>query len=725
METQNLIKQTLSQPEAIEHIKALLDTNDNIKITKLADKVCKHFGFFNPQGYTQQAGCVKALRELELSNLINLPQKPVRAKKRSPKRLGEAVEEPHEVPDEAGKINGLDLLLVNTDQIRTWNEIMIQDHPRGAGLHVGRQIKYLVKSEHGLLGGFGFSSAALTLQDRDEWIGWNNEMRQANLQYVVSMSRFLIRSSVSCKNLASRLLGMAARKLPHDFEKRYGYRPLLLESFIDKSQFDGTCYKAANWLKLGETKGRGRQDRNNKKAETIKDIYVYPIDKDFQQKIGVPLANRIEALSISSGIESECWAENEFANAPLGDKRIIRRLIEVASEKAENPGLAYAEVVKGDQSKTKAYYRMIDASDDSAVNMGNILRPHRERTIQRMKGQATVLCIQDGSDLNYNRLSTCEGLGIIGNNQTGAKSKGLHLHSMLATSTEGLPLGVLRSECTAPELKAENDKRKSRDIPIEEKKTFCWIEGMRDCMNLKALMPETTLVNVLDREADFFELFDDQRNNCADVDLLVRAQHNRSTTENCRLFDLVRGAAVKTKTTISVPRQSSRAKKSKQKARPKRVARNAEVSVRYEQMELNPPSYMKGKTPIEIRIIHVSEDAPPENAIGLEWFLLTTCEIRSDADSLRYIKWYCLRWRIEDWHRVLKSGCGIEKLQHKTAERLKRAVAINMVIAWRIMLMTLLGREAPELPPDVLFDDLEIEMLKRYSKKKTFHLQIA
>ena len=509
METQNLIKQTLSQPKAIDHIVTLLDRNDNIKISKLADNVCEHFGFFNPQGNKQRSGCMKALRELEQSGLIDLLQTPLRARKRSPKRLGEAVEEPHGVPDEAGKINDLVLLLVKTEyDIRTWNEIMIQDHPRGAGLHVGRQIKYLVKSEHGLLGGFGFSSAALTLQDRDEWIGWNHEMRQANLQYIVNMSRFLIRSSVSCKNLASRLLGMVARKLPQDFENRYGYRPLLLESFVDRSQFDGTCYQAGNWLNIGKTKGRGRQDYYHKKAETIKDIYVYPIDKDFQQKIGIPMGNRIEALSITSGIESKNWSENEFANAPLGDKRIGRRLIDVASEKAEKPGLGYAEVVGGDWSKTKAYYRMIDAPDDSAVNMGNILLPHRERTIQRMKGQTTVLCIQDGSDLNYNNLNKCEGLGIIGNNQTGAKSKGLHLHSMLVATTEGLPLGVLRAECTAPELKAEDDKRKTRNIPIEEKKTFCWIEGMRDCMNLKALMPETTLVNVLDREADFFGLFD-------------------------------------------------------------------------------------------------------------------------------------------------------------------------------------------------------------------------
>ncbi len=109
---------------------------------------------------------------------------------------------------------------------------------------------------------------------------------------------------------------------------------------------------------------------------------------------------------------------------------------------------------------------------------------------------------------------------------------------------------------------------------------------------------------------------------------------------------------------------------------------------------------------------------PPADAQAIEWFLLTTIDLQSTDDALDCIKWYCLRWRIEDWHRVLKSGCGVEALAHKTAERLKRAIAINLVIAWRIMLMTLMGREMPELPPEVLFSDVEIEVLRAYAKKK-------
>jgi len=719
METQNQIKRKLSQPEAIEHVCKLLDASDTMKITKLADKLCEQFGFYNPLGEKQRAGCLKALRELEQAGSITLPQSPRKIKKRSPRRLAQPLPEPQAVPSEVGALRGLELLLVATEeQMRIWNELMINDHPRGAGLLVGRQIRYLVQSEYGWIGGFAFSAAALQLHDRDRWIGWDLESRRANLHQVVNMSRFLIRPSVSCQNLASHLLGMATRKLPQDFEARYGYRPLLLESFVDINNFTGTCYRAANWIWTGKTKGRGRQDRLKEKPETIKDIYVYPLAKDFRQRIGLAEGSGLDAIDITSCVDGKNWAEKEFGGAPLGDSRLSRRLVEIGAGKAEKPGVAYARVVGGNWAKTKGYYRLIDAPDESAIHMANILLPHREQTIRRMKGQPVVLCIQDGSDLNFNNLSQCEGLGEIGNNQTGAKSKGLHLHSMVTITPEGLPLGVVRAECSAPKPKDKDDKRRAREIPIEEKKTFCWIEGIRDCMQLKAQMPHTRLINVLDREADFYELFDEQRCNCSKVDLLVRAQHNRSTTGEHRLFATARQAPIQARINIKVPRQSARQKKSKQKARPKRSARIAEVSVRYVRVEINPPSYMKDKESISVWVVNVREDTHPAGTEALEWSLLTTLEIKSVDDALNCVKWYCLRWRIEDWHRVLKSGCKVEDIAHKSAERLKRAIAINLVIAWRIMLMTLLGREAPEMPPEVMFSDLELEVLTAHAKKK-------
>ena len=684
----------------------------------MADFLCEEFGFQDPRGHNQLSGCLKGLRELEAKGWFQLPPPESHKGGPSPRRLSEPVTEPKAVPGEVGEVDGLELILVEHEsQMRMWNELMIREHPQGAGPLVGRQVRYLIGSAHGWLGAFGFAAPALHLADRDRWIGWDAEQRRAHLHGVVCLSRFLIRPSVACRNLASRLLRMSLDRLVEDFHRRYQYRPWLVESFVDTSRFSGTCYRAANWMLVGHTKGRGRHDRFSKREETIKDIYVYPLEQDFRDRLGLAKGAGLGPLGPADGVDGKHWAKQEFGGAPLGDARLSRRLIEIAESKAEKPGRAFTSVAEGDWPAVKAYYRLIDHPDEEAISMAHMLQPHRERTVQRMKAQRTVLCIQDGSDLDYTSLAQCQGLGVIGTNQTTAQSRGLHLHTTLAVAPNGLPLGVVRAQCVAPQLKSPDDERPSWSVPIEDKDTFCWIEGLRDLMDLAAHMPHTRLITVCDREADFFELFDEQRRHPC-VDLLVRANHNRTITdEPFKLFEAVRQASLQTTVQVHVPRQSARPKLSKKKARPKRPSRQADLELRSQRIQLRPPKYHAGKDPIDVWILHAVESAPPEGTEAVEWFLLTTVTITSPADAVQCLRWYCLRWRIEDWHRVLKSGCGIEQIAHNTAERIRRAMAINLVIAWRIMLMTLLGRQTPELPPDVLFSDIELHVLRAYAKK--------
>jgi hypothetical protein len=716
MSTQNQIKRTLSEPAAIEYVRGLLDGAEFNHRTELADFLCEQFEFHNARGRQQRAGCAKALRELEAAGHFTLPAAQGKPGPKTPRRLEAPVATPEAVPGKAGDVRGLRLELVGTvDDMRIWNELMIREHPRGHGPLVGRQVRYLIGSDHGWLGAFGFAAPALQLADRDRWVGWDVEHRRAHLHTVVSMSRFLIRPSIRCYNLASRLLTMAMQRLPEDFEQRYNYRPLLVESFVNTSRSPGTCYRAANWTRVGRTRGRGRQDRYRDSTETVKDIYVYPLEKDFRTKMGLAEGAGLEPLAPSEGLDADNWAQSEFGNAPVGDGRLSKRLVSVAEAKADKPGRAFTGVAEGDLAAVKGYYRFIDMPDDSAVTMANILLPHRERTVRRMQQQRTVLCIQDGTDLDYSGLDQCEGLGVIGTNQTGAKSSGLHLHSTLAVAPSGVPLGVVRAQCTAPQSRSPQDDRPAWAIPIEEKKTFCWIEGLRDLAELTAELPHTRLISVCDREADFFELFDEQRGNPC-VELLVRAKHDRKIPEG-KLFEALRAEPVQTRVSVRIPRQSARPKKSKQKARSKRPGRTAKLSVRTKRIELRPPEHQADKQPINIWVIHALEDKPPRQAKAVEWFLLATVDVSSSKEAVACLRWYCLRWRIEDWHRVLKSGCQIEELGHKTGERLRRAIAINLVIAWRIMLMTLLGRETPELPAEVLFSDIELEVLRAYSKK--------
>jgi hypothetical protein len=719
MNTQNQIKRTLSTPESIEYVAELLAHNDFPNRTVLAETICELFNFYDMRGKKQLSGCLKAIRQLENDGYYSLPAAPYTIGKSSPRRLAEPLPAPKDVPGQAGDVRGLTLLLVNTqEQMQIWNEMMITEHPQGAGPLVGRQLRYLISSEHGWLGGIGFAAAALQLADRDRWIGWDAEQRQAHLHGIVGMSRFLIRRSVQCHNLASKLLSMSMSVLPVDFERQYGYRPWLVESFVDLSRYSGVCYQASNWFCVGQTKGRGRQDRFTRAELNKKAIYVYPLEREFRERIGLSKDAGLGALGPADGVDAESWAENEFGGASLGDARLSKRLVDVAKAKAEVPDRAFSGVAKGDWPSVKGYYRMIDKPEESAVSMPNILAPHRQRTEQRMQGQKTVLCIQDGSDLDYTNLDQCTGLGVIGTNQTGAESRGLHLHSTLAVAPNGLPLGVLRADCIAPKGKSAEDKRPSYAIPIEEKKTFTWIEHYRELVELSAKMPQTRLVNVCDREADFFEMFDEQRQNPR-VELLVRAKHDRNIIEEpFKLFEAVRQEPVQSYVRVRIPRQSARPKRSKQKAKPMRPGRTADLAIRYKQIQLLPTKYNAEKEPIDIWVIHALEESPPQNTKPIEWFLLTTILIAFAEDAERCLRWYCLRWRIEDWHRVLKSGCRIEDLGHETAERLRRAIAINLVIAWRIMLMTLLGRETPELPAEVLFSDIELRTLGAYAKKK-------
>jgi hypothetical protein len=719
LDIQNQIKRALSKPEAIEYVRLLLEGDEFFTRTGLAEVVCEEFGFQDPRGQNQLGGCLKALRELEAKGWFQLPRPEIQKGGPAPRRLPAPVPEPQAVPAEVGDVGGLELILVEQEsQMRIWNELMIGEHPQGAGPLVGRQVRYLIGSAHGWLGGFGFAAPALQLADRDRWIGWDSEQRRAHLHGVLCLSRFLIRPGVECYNLASRLLSMSLQQVGEDFQRRYHYRPWLVESFLDTSRFTGTSYRAANWILVGRTKGRGRQDRFSQREKTIKDIYVYPLEKDFRTLLGLAAGAGLGPLAPADGLEGKNWAEQEFGGAPLGDARLSQRLVEIAQSKAEKPGLAFTAVAEGDWPAVKGFYRLIDHPDEEAVSMPRILQPHRERTVQRMKAQRTVLCIQDGSDLDYSSLAQCQGLGVIGTNQTNAQSRGLHLHTTLAVAPNGLPLGVLRAQCLASEWKSPDDQRASWAVPIEEKETFRWIEGLRDTVDLAAQMPQTRLINVCDREADFFELFEEQgRDRC--VDLLVRANHNRGIMEEpFKLFEAVRQAPLQTEVQVQVPHQSARPKLSKKQARPKRPSRQATLEVRCQRIQLRPPKYYADKDPIDIQVIHAVECSPPEGTKAIEWFVLTTVNITSPEDAVQCLRWYCLRWRIEDWHRVLKSGCAVERIAHETAERIRRAIAINLVIAWRIMLMTLLGRQTPELPPEVLFSDIELQVLNAYSKKK-------
>jgi hypothetical protein len=322
--------------------------------------------------------------------------------------------------------------------------------------------------------------------------------------------------------------------------------------------------------------------------------------------------------------------------------------------------------------------------------------------------------------LNFSTRSECAGLGTIGTNQTGAKSQGLRLHSCFALAAdEGLPLGVVRLDGYAP----ESAKGKEAHRPIEQKDSNRWLVTFKDGADLAARLPQTRFVSVADREADIFELFDLHRQLAGKKpDLLVRAKYDRCLEDSARkLFDELAQAPLATKATLAVPRQRAKIGKPSKPGRAAWPERQAEVEIRFKEVTICAPAtpQTRDRQPLRLWAVYLVEKNPPPKATPLEWLLLTTLQLASAKQALQCIRWYCRRWRIEEWHRVLKSGCKIEAHQNHSAKALLRAIALDAIIAWRIMLLTLLGRAQPALPCDLLFNSTECEVLELLAQKKT------
>jgi hypothetical protein len=279
----------------------------------------------------------KALRDLQEQGFWHLPEPRSSAPREwNPTRLNHPVPLPTALPESLEEVRGLRLVeVVDDEHLRIWNELMIREHPLKQCRLVGRQLRYLIGSDHGWLGGIGFGSAALHLEGRDAWIGWDLGQRREHLERVLNMSRFLIRPSVRCPNLASHVLALCAHRVGADFEGRYGVRPWLLESFVETPAYEGSCYKAANWIQAGRTKGRGRNGPH-KAGKSIKDVYLYPLVNDFRDRAGVKPAS-VEALRVESGLDGAGWAGQEFGKCELGDERLTDRLVKIASVQASQP----------------------------------------------------------------------------------------------------------------------------------------------------------------------------------------------------------------------------------------------------------------------------------------------------------------------------------------------------------------------------------------------------
>jgi len=398
--------------------------------------------------------------------------------------------------------------------------------------------------------------------------------------------------------------------------------------------------------------------------------------------------------------ENENWTAYELREIALGDQRLNWRLLDSAAKLAAKPSVSINQACD-DWADTKATYRLFANEKTKAEQ---ILAPHQQRTKERMSGHKYCLAIQDSSYLDYSQHPHKSGMGPIGTTQQNLS--GLVMHSVLAVSTNGLPLGLLHQALWSRAATAKRTtSTERRCVPSEAKESHKWLAALDETVHWRA--EGTRLVTIGDSEADMFELFHHAHQ--LETDLLIRASQNRAvcTPEVGLLWAVVEKQPVAGHLKVQVS------------PRNEQPARTATVAVRYTSLTLRPPQHLRTLLkPLSLYAVFVQELDPPDAVEPLSWLLLTTVPVASFDDAVERIHWYCQRWQIEIWHKILKSGCRIEQAQLASAKRLMPFIALFSIIAWRLFWITFLARTDPDAPATTILAHHELQALYTFIHKQ-------
>jgi len=685
----------------IERIRQTVQIEPEVSRSALSRRICQWQGWRSPNGRLKQMSCRVALLKLERQNAIRLPASRGRPAVRRRVRRRAAPRQRRRY--RLAGLQPIELVVVgsaDSQASRSWNELMERHHPLGSGPLCGQQLRYLIRSPQlGWLGGLAFSAAAWQLKARDGWIGWSPAARRQNLGRVIANSRFLILPELEVPNLASHVLKRALGRVVGDWQQRYGCEPVLVETFVETQRFRGTCYQAANWVKVGQSAGRGRQDRHNRGGQAVKDIYLYSLHPEARPLLTAAPTEALRPAAVPLGVSAD-WAEEEFSGLRLGDRRLEKRAVLLARDFGARPQAQIPQACQT-RARTKAAYRFFD---HPATDMNSLLESHYQATRQRVAQQKVVLAVQDTTSLNYSAHPATEDLGPIGSQPEGPL--GLLVHDTMALSVEGTPLGLLDLQCWARDGHSFGKKHQRKQRPIEDKESAKWLQSFQRVAAVQQQCPQTQLVSVADRESDIYELFHLAQQDPQGPRLLIRAEHDRRLAqEQGHLQETVRQQPLAGHRSIVVPRRGSR------------PAREVELEVRFATVTLQPPC---GKAPLgrlKLWAVLAEEVDAPAGIEPVCWWLLTTCPVETFAQALEKLDWYCLRWWIEVYHRTLKSGCQIEQRQLGSADRIEACLAIDLVVAWRVFHLAKLGRQTPDLPCTVFFEEAEWKALTMFVDK--------
>ena len=420
------------------------------------------------------------------------------------------------------------------------------------------------------------------------------------------------------------------------------------------------------------------------------------------------------------------WVVEEMSTVYLGDKRLHKRLLVILQRMFDSPVASLKAACRG-WAESIATYRFFD---NERITEAALLEPHREATLQRVQAQKRVLVIQDTTEIDYTSKKDLEGTGPLSVEQR----HGFFAHSQYVVTPERLPLGVWGTKIYARD--GEDEKAGRKKQPIEEKESFRWLEGYRDVCRLAELAPDTQTISVNDREGDIYEIFLEwqkrRQQGKSAAEWLIRSCQDRclepfekrqANTEGHKLPGKLRAAVEQSPVLGTIEFQITKQEGTKKvhgsRVKTFRRARRVVQELHALEVWLKPP-WRKGQTlaPVKIGVVMAREIDPPAGQERIEWVLLTSLPVTNFEAAQEVLELYLARWEIEVFHRVLKTGCRVERIQLKAADRIKPAIALYMIVAWRVVYVMKLGRECPDLPCDVIFEEAEWRAVYHVVKRR-------
>ena len=705
------VRKFLSKPECLEFITEVIKEHPGYNMREVARVLCDKYSFFDTLGRPQITSAYRAI-----SVFIKRKQVPpigLKSKKQyvpslyTAEILPPAVPEPTPLPPEAGDVQDLKLIIVDNPELaQIWATMIDTDHPLGNTRFAGYQIRYLISSVNGWLGGLCFAASALNLSARDRWIGWNQEQRFAGLDNVCCMSRFLLRPCIKCKNLASKIISMSVARLREDFYKRYRFNPILIETFVELEHHIGTSYRAANWIEVGQTLGRGRNDRNCIGDLGKKLIFMYAYEPNFRELLGLPRNAGLSPLYPTEWVLTEEWLDHELPRSFIpSPSDYFQYLPDIFSAWEKYPDQPFASLEGLGKKAAQAYNRYL-TDRGAGIAASRFLAGHAVQIDRRMQTQKIVLCVLGGMRIRFSAPLRVKRANV----WKKVKPICAYLYTTLALTEDGFCLGVAKHNTTY--LGISDDDGSLATGEMKENDRMC-LNQLRYLNDSVRSLYQTNVIAACKRYEVSYEFLQSLRE-LTHIKVIVRVMRNSAFEHSTSaLFALVEAEKEAGEMEVSVLRDLEPLGRNGETSQNVHTQRSAKVVVRMSSVTMQPPDASaadaKPQTASLIYVLEKSETASNR----VEWLLVTTAKVQNFSKAKKFVEYYAFCRKHEEYNRVLNFGCRVSNHPFTDETAFRRSLAMQLLIAWRLMILQQMGRPIPKISRQASVGKLKSFILRK------------